>query len=184
SGAYFSTLGVKPLAGRLLSVEDDVNGGNSVAVLGYGYWQDRVGSRQGVFNQPIPVNRHGFTIVGGAPPSFYRPTLGQDPDVFVPISFKAQLTPGWKGLDRYDDYWIYLFARLQPGVTRSQAETALNTVYAGLVEDQSKTLHNRDTPKNRRFLQSRLSLREGKQGQSSMRDQSRTPLTILMAATG
>src|SRR5262249_27219177 len=62
-------------------------------------------------------------------------------------------------------------------------ETAINSVYAGLVEDQSKTLHNRDTPKNRRFLQSRISLREGKQGQNSMRDQRRTPPIILMAAT-
>jgi len=106
-------------------------------------------------NEPIRVNGRVFTIVGVAPRSFTSTTLGLDPDVFVPISFKAQLTPGWRGTDRYDDYWIYLFARLKPGVTQLQAETALNSVYAGLVEDQAKALHNRDTPKNRRFLQSR-----------------------------
>src|SRR5258708_38728205 len=51
SAAYFSTLGVRPLAGRLISAEDDVNGaGNLVAVLGYGYWQDRLVGPQDVLH--------------------------------------------------------------------------------------------------------------------------------------
>jgi hypothetical protein len=134
SGAYFPVLRVRPLFGRLISSEDDVHGaGNAVAVLGYGYWKDRLGGRYEVLNQPLRVNGQVFTIVG---------------------------------------------------VTRSQAETGLNTVYAGLIEDQAKTMRERDAARIRRFLESRLSLREGKQGQSSMRDESRTPLYILMAATG
>jgi len=38
SGGYFPALGVKPLLGRTISPEDDVNGaGNAVTVLAYGY---------------------------------------------------------------------------------------------------------------------------------------------------
>jgi len=185
SGAYFPVLGVKPLFGRLIWLEDDVHGtGNAVAVLGYGYWKDRLGGRPEVLNQPIRVNGQVFTIVGVTPRGFTGTTLGSDPDVFLPMSFKPRLTPGWDGTDRYDDYWLYLFARLKPGGTRSQAETGLNTVYAGLIEDQAKTIRGRDAAYIRRFLESRVSLREGKQGQSSMREESRTPLHILMAATG
>jgi predicted permease len=185
SGAYFPVLGVKPLFGRLIWREDDVHGsGNAVAVLGYGYWKDRLGGRPEVLNQPIRVNGQVFTIVGVTPRGFTGTTLGSDPDVFLPLSFKPRLTPGWDGTDRYDDYWLYLFARLKPGGTRLQAETGLNTLYAGLLEDQAKTIRGRDAAYIQRFLESRVSLREGKQGQSSMREESRTPLHILMAATG
>jgi predicted permease len=185
SGGYFPVLGVKPLLGRLISPEDDVHGaGNAVTVLGYSYWQHKLGGRLDVLNQPVRVNGQIFTIVGVAPRGFTGTTLGSDPEVFVPMSFKPLLTPGWNGTDRYDDYWIYLFARLKPGVTMAQAEAALNSIYAGLVEDQAKTVRGRNDDYMKRFLASRLSLREGKQGQSSMRDQSRTPLYILMAATG
>lgn len=186
SGAYFPVLRVKPLVGRLLSPADDVHGaGNAVVVLGYGYWKDKLGGRTEVLNQPIRVNGQIFTIVGVAPRGFTGTTLGNDPDVFVPLSFKPLLTPGWNGTDSYKDYWLYLFARLKPGTTRVQAEAGLNTVYPGLVEEQSKaTRGGRDAASTKRFLQSRLSLREGRQGQSSMRDDSRTPLYILMAATG
>ena len=185
SGSYFPVLGTRPLVGRLISPQDDVHGaGNAVAVLGYGYWKDRLGSRREVLNQPIYVNSQAFTVVGVAPMGFTGTTPGQAPDVFVPMSFKPRLTPGWDGTDRYDDYWVYLFARLKPGVARAQAETALNSVYAGLVEEQAKTIRGRDAAYIQRFRQARLTLREGKQGQSSMRDESRTPLYILMAATG
>src|SRR5262249_35084360 len=135
-------------------------------------------------NQPIRVNGQVFTIAGVAPRSFTGTTLGEEPGVFIPMSFKPRLTPGWDGTDRYDDYWIYLLARLKPGVTRAQAGTALKTVYAGLVDEQAQTIRGRSADYLRRFRNSRLTLRDGKQGQSSVRDSSRTPLYILMAATG
>jgi putative ABC transport system permease protein len=75
------------------------------------------------------VNGHAFTIVGVTPRGFTGTTLGDDPDVFVPISFQSRLSPGWDGTT------IYVFARLKPRLTRLQAETRLNSVYAGLVEE-------------------------------------------------
>ncbi len=108
SGAYFPTLGVRPLFGRLISVEDDGHGrGNAVAALGYGYWKDRLGGRFEVLNQPIRVNGEAFTIVGVVPKGFTGTTLGSQPDLFLPLSFKPRLTPGWDGTDRFDDYWLY-----------------------------------------------------------------------------
>src|SRR5206468_10944100 len=87
SRAYFSTLGVRPFFGRLLSPEDDENAGNPVAVLSYGYWRDRLGGRYEVLNQPLRVSGLVFTIVGVAPRRFTGTTLASDPDIFVPISF-------------------------------------------------------------------------------------------------
>jgi putative ABC transport system permease protein len=184
SGAYFPTLGVQPLFGRLISTADDVHGsGNPVAVLGYGYWKDRLGADVAILNQPLRINGQVFTIVGVTPREFTGLTLGDEPSVYVPLSFKPLLTPGWNGTDGYNDYWMYLFARLKPGVTRQQAETALNVVYAGLVEEQAKSIRGRNDDYMRRFRASRLKLLDGRNGQSSFRDGSKTPLYILMGAT-
>ncbi len=184
SGSYFPLLGVQPLMGRIIAPEDDRDrAGNPVAVLGYGYWKDRLGGQTTALNQPVRVNGQVFTIVGVAPRGFNGLTMGQQPDIYVPVSFKPKLTPGWDGTDKVDDYWIYMFGRLKPGVRKEQAESALNTVYAGLVEEESKLIERRDADYVKRFLQSRLSLRDGRQGQSATQKQARVPTFILMGAT-
>ena len=186
SGQYFRVLGVQPLMGRLISPEDDVHGaGRPVAVLSHRYWQNRLGGRPEVLNQPVRVNGQVFTVVGVTPRGFTGTTFGDQPDVFVPLSFKPLMTPGWDGTDRWNDYWLYLVARLKPGVTRARAEAALNSPYRGLVEEQAAA--NKDDfpiPGDlERFRKSSLSLVEGHRGQSTARDQTRVPLLILMAST-
>jgi predicted permease len=183
SGGYFPLLGVGPLMGRVIAPEDDLRGGNAVAVLGYGYWHDRLGARAGVLNQSIRINGHVFTIVGVAPRRFTSTTLGFEPDAYVPISFEPAIGAFWGGTEKLTHYWVYLLARLKPGVARQQAAAALNGTYGALVEEQAKTIHDSDDNRIRRFRQSRLTLEDGRQGQSSFRDDSRTPLFILMAAT-
>src|ERR1017187_6852702 len=183
SGGYFPLLGVKPLVGRTIAPEDDRHGGgNAVAVLGYGYWHDKLGGQLDALNQPIRINGQIFTIVGVAPKGFNGTTLGNDPDAYVPLSFKPFLTPNWNGTDRYDDYWLYLLARLKPGTSRAQAAAALSGPYLAMGEELAKKQHWKE-PKLKRFRQSKLTLRDGQQGNSSMRDESRTPLLILMCAT-
>jgi hypothetical protein len=110
--------------------------------------------------------------------------LGSEPDVYVPLVFKPLLTPNWNGTDVWSDYWLYLIARPQRGVSRAQAEAALNGVYPGLVEQQARMPRFYYGGKKRdRFLQTRLAFKDGSHGQSSMRDQTRTPLITLMCAT-
>src|ERR1035437_2976281 len=68
SGGYFPVLGMQPLLGLAIASDDDrTGGGNAVAVLGYGYWHDKLGGQPDVLNQTIRVNAHPFTIVGVAP---------------------------------------------------------------------------------------------------------------------
>jgi putative ABC transport system permease protein len=183
SGGYFPTLGVRPLMGRMLTREDDAGAGNAVAVLSYGYWNDRLGGETAVLNQPLRINAQVFTVVGVAPKGFTGTTLGSESDVYVPLVFKPLLTPNWNGTDIWSDYWLYLIARPQRGFSRTQAEAALNSVYAGLVEQQSKMPKFFYQKKLDRFLHSRLTFKDGSHGQSAMRDESRSPLLILMCAT-
>jgi predicted permease len=184
SGGYFPVLGVKPLLGRTITPEDDVHGGgNAVTVLGYGYWHDKLGGETGVLNQAIHINGQVFTVVGVAPKGFTGTTFGDEPAAYVPLCFKPRLTPNWTDTDRWSDYWLYLFARLKPGVAPAQAAAALNGPYGALLEQQSQGPQFYYRKQLDRFLKSRLSLQDGSRGHSSNREESRIPLLILMTAT-
>ncbi len=52
-------------------------------------------------------------------------TLGQHPDVFVPVTMRAAMQPGFNGFEN----WAYVFGRLKPGVSPPQAAVAINGPY-------------------------------------------------------
>jgi len=109
SGSYFPVLGLQAALGRLLDPGDDETiGENFVAVLSYDYWENRLGADTGILNQTIVINGHPMTIVGVAPPEFDGTTLGAETDVFVPISMRGFMSPGFTGFDNRRSYWAYL----------------------------------------------------------------------------
>ena len=183
SGGYFPVLGLKPALGRLLSPADDTGRGNAVAVLSFGYWTGRLGGRTDILNRPLRVNGHVVTIVGVAPRGFTGITLGDHPDVFLPLALRESIVPGSADPERWDSYDLYVFGRLLPATTLPQARDALNSVYVGLVEQQALTLQGRDAEFMRRFRQGRLSFEPGASGLSQVRSMLRTPLLILLACT-
>jgi putative ABC transport system permease protein len=184
SGRYFGVVAVQPFTGRLIAPEDDIpGGGNPVAVLDYRFWRDKLGGSTDVLNQTIKVNGEPFTVVGIAPPSFTGTTVGAEPNVFLPMSFKPRLTQGWDGTDKLADYWVYLLARLKPGVTLQRAEAALNAPYHSIVEEMAAAIQ-KPVEQSPRFRQHRLSLKDGARGNSGFRDQYGTALKILIMATG
>ena len=184
SGHYFSVLSIQPLIGRAIEPSDDVpGGGNPVAVLDYRYWQTKLAGDPAVLNQTIKVNGQPFTVVGIAPESFAGTTVGSEPSLYLPISFKPHLTEGWDGTDKLNDYWVYLLGRLKPGVSRLQAEAALNAPYRSVIEEVARTVDGK-TEKTPRFLQQKLTLKDGHQGNSGFRDDYRTALKIHIQDTG
>lgn len=184
SGGYFPVLGVRPYLGRLIGPEDDVHGaGNPVVVLSYGFWKGRLGGQFDVLNQPLRVNGKVFTIVGLAPELFHGTALGDEAHAWVPLSFKPLMTPGWDGTDNARDYWLYVFARLQPGLTMLQAQAAMDVVFRAIVREQERSLKSGSADERRRFLTAQLTMVDGRHGQSSIRDEARTPLAILMVST-
>jgi len=128
SGSYFPTLGVTPALGRLLTPQDDqAIGANFVVVLSYAYWDTRLGHDPNVLNQSLVVNGQAMTIVGVAPRDFDGTTLGNMPQVFVPITMRETMQPGWTGFENRRSYWVYLFGRLKPEVSLEQARAAMGS---------------------------------------------------------
>ncbi|HEX3703024.1 MAG TPA: ABC transporter permease [Vicinamibacterales bacterium] len=186
SGSYFPVLGVQPALGRLLGPDDDTAiGGHFVTVLSFAYWVTRLGASPTVLNEPIIVNGQSMTIVGVAPRGFDGTTLGVRPALFTPLTMRGQMVPGWQGFDNRRSYWIYLFARLNPGASIEQARTAINVPFHGIVNDVEAPLQKGMSEQTlAKFKAKSVIVEPGQQGQSSMHADARAPLVLLMAITG
>ena len=185
SGSYFPLLGVQPALGRLISPEDDKKTGESaVAVLSHAYWTSRFGQRPDVLDKTMIVNGQTLTIVGVAPQGFEGTTLGITPQVFVPITLRGLMEPGFTAFGNRRSYWVYAFARLKPGVTIEQATGAMNSVYRGIINDVEAPLQRGLSEQTMaRFREKPLLLEPGHQGQTSVRNEAGTPLAMLLAVT-
>jgi predicted permease len=186
SGSYFPVLGLRPALGRLLSPQDDETiASNFVTVLSYEYWQSHLGANPNVIGDQLMVNGQSMTIVGVAPQDFYGTTLGTRPFVFVPVTMRGLMIPGWTAFENRTSYWLYLFARLRPGVTIEQARRGLNALYAPIVNDVEVPLQRGMSAKTMaRFRAKQVTVETGAHGQSSLHERTRMPLILLVAITG
>ena len=186
SGSYFPVLGVQPALGRLLTRNDDqAIGGHYVTVLSHAFWDAQLGADPTVIGQQIIINGHPMTIVGVAPRGFHGTTLGARPSVYVPISMRGVMVPGFRSFDRRNSYWVYLFARLKPGATLERARAAVNTAYRPLINDIEVPLQQGMSAKTlAQFKAKQITVADGRKGQSSMIKGSRTPLLLLLSITG
>ena len=86
TGNYFSTFGIRPYGGRLLSAADDQASAPPVAVVSHHAWQTIYGGDPSVVGGSFVIEGHAFTIIGIAPPGFYGETLRADPpDLWIPL---------------------------------------------------------------------------------------------------
>jgi len=186
SGSYFPTLGLRPAAGRLLTPEDDrVIGGHFIAVLAYSYWETQFGLDPAVLNDVITINGQSMTVVGVAPRGFEGTVLGDRPRVFVPITMRGLMSPGFRGFENRRSYWAYLFGRLKPGVTLEQARARLNALYKPILNDVEAPLQDGMSAQTlARFKARELVVVEGQRGQSSIHLEATTPLLMLFSITG
>ncbi len=185
SGSYFPTLQLTPALGRLIGPgEDETIGGHSVAVLSHSYWQAHFASDPAVVGQTLVVNGKPLEIIGVAPPGFEGTTLGARPLVYVPLTMRQALL-GYGGFDNRRSYWAYVFGRLKPGVSLEQASAALNGLYTPILADVEAPLQaGMSDATMARFKAKQIVVLPGRQGQSSVHKEARTPLYMLFGVTG
>jgi predicted permease len=186
SGSYFPVLGLKPALGRLIGPQDDTPiGQNFVTVLSYGFWTSQLGGSSSVIGRNIVVNGKSMEIVGVAARGFEGTTLGAQPKLFVPMSMHAEMESGSKDLEQRDSYWVYLFARLKPGVSMAQAKASINAVYTPILSEVEAPLATGMSDSTlKRFKAKLITVEEGRRGQSSLHAETETPLVLLFCITG
>jgi predicted permease len=186
SGSYFPVLGVRPALGRLLSPQDDQKTGESlVVVLSHAYWTSRFNANPNVLGETLIVNGQHLAIVGVAPEGFNGTTLGARPQVFVPITLRGLMEPGFNQFHNRRAYWLYLFARLRPGVSLDEARTQLNIPYRAIINDVEAPLQKGASEQTlARFKAKQVAVEGGSRGQTTMDTEARTPLILLLSVTG
>jgi predicted permease len=184
SGNYFEVLGVRPALGRVFTSEDETApGANPVAVLSNGYWARRFGSDPGILNKQLVVNGTALTVVGVSRAGFAGVQVGQVPDVFIPITMKASMTPNWDGLEDRRDHWVTMLGRLKPGFTPAKAAAALNPGYRAILESEVPVLKI-SAKTQEKYVAEQMLLEPGANGRLILQDQARKPLVSLVAMVG
>ncbi len=126
-----------------------------------------------------------MTVIGVTPPGFFGVNVGRNPDVYVPLAMKAEVTPTW---DRYDDrtaHFLHIIGRLKPGMTIDRAKPSLQVVFKPMLEADLSALTGDISQKFReRFLAKPLVLTPAYNGVPTFRESTGTPLYILMAMVG
>ena len=187
SGSYFPVLGLQPALGRLLTPEDDrAIGEANVVVLSHTWWRTHFQQNPVVIGKRLTVNGLPLEIVGVAPEEFDGTTLGARPEIFVPISLRSAMERNFRASNfaNRQNYWIYLFARLRPGISREQAQAGINQVYTPIVNEIEAPLQRGMSDQTMaQFKAKQVLLADGTHGQSSTRSESRPYLTALIAVT-
>jgi putative ABC transport system permease protein len=183
SGNYFEVLGVTPAVGRVFTLDDDrVPGGAPYVVLSHNYWQRRFGGDPNVLNRTLLINNVEMTVVGVARAGFSGVQIGQSPDVFVPLMMTSRMTLDSTALDEWNDYWVKVLARRNPGVSEEQVAAGLNTVYYPLLKEQlPKTSPRWDEQKRQAFLNKKILLTPGVHGRNVAQRDAGGPLLVLFA---
>ena len=189
SGTYFSTLGIVPAIGRILSPEDDqVPSGHPFVVLNYNFWKTRFAGDPQIVGKTLTLNNYKMTVVGVAQADFDGVELGFSPKIFVPIMMQRQIIIGAPEdmLKERRNRWVNAFGRLKPGVSQQQAKAALQPFMHSMLESEVQlpafsraSKYDRDE-----FLKCWVDVLPGSQGRSNTRRQLTTPLWVLMATTG
>ena len=118
TGTYFTTLGVRPLSGRLITPEDDTASAAPVAVLSHRAWQTAYGSDPAILGATLFVKGHPLTVIGIAPPGFFGEMLESDPpELWIPLQ-QEPLIDGNSGLlNQSISAWLRVIGRLRPGAS-------------------------------------------------------------------
>jgi len=184
SGTYFPVLGVNAFQGRVLTDADDqVVGNHPVAVISNATWESRLGGSLDAAGQTITIDEVVYTIVGVAPKEFFGTTVGQAPDLWIPLAMQKKLPPAyWDGREDNGFQSMYLIGRLKSGATAEQAQANVNLLFKQWLISAA---NNPPNARQQEGLQNaRVELTSVRRGLSDLRAQFSLSLKILMAVVG
>src|SRR5258708_35846696 len=136
-GSFFSTPGVIPAMGRILTPEDDVvPSGHPFVVLNYNFWKTRFAGDPQIVGKTLNLNNYKMTVVGVSQAGFDGVELGFSPKIFIPIMMQTQIVVGNPEdmLKARRNRSVNTFGRLKPGVSQHQAKAALQPFMHSMLE--------------------------------------------------
>ena len=128
TSGLFTVLGIRPVLGRVFTYDEDRPGRNQVVLLTEGLWKRRFGADPSVLGRTIRLNGKPYTVVGIVPPvlDWFAPL-----DAWIPTGF----TPEQMAPQRRDIQFLFILARLQPGVSIARARAGMAAFGSRLAKD-------------------------------------------------
>jgi putative ABC transport system permease protein len=116
----FTLWGLSPALGRVFQPDDGRVGADPVVLLSHRYWEEEFSSDTAAVGTSVLLDGSAHTIVGVLPADV-RAGIFADAELFVALPLDA-------GRFARDERRLFVTARLQPGVTRAQAEADLSGI--------------------------------------------------------
>jgi len=142
TGNYFSALGVRPAAGRLLEPGEGENEhAPLVVVLGYSFWQRRFGGDTDLLGRQVLVDGKTATVIGIAAKGFHGVYEGLEMEGYVPLrglisEDTAALHPVFTSRSERP---LTVLGRLKPHVSVKEAQAEMNVLTRRLQEQYPAT---------------------------------------------
>jgi predicted permease len=117
---YFSVFGVSPQLGRAFVAGEDEPGHDHVLILSHGLWERRFHSDPSIIGRSVRLNREDYVVAGVMPAEFRL--LGFPSQLWTPLT----LTGADRAPSERKNRYLYMFARLAPGITLKQARAQID----------------------------------------------------------
>ena len=191
---YFGELGIKAVAGRMLTPSDAAITSLIPVVISEQFWASQFHRSPKAINRTIRVREYPFLIVGVWPREFHGINADRVPDIRFPISAALPLT-GTSLNEAGGDYPVQfqVLARLRPGISMSRAARAIEPEMTRLDEAIWRDWYTHSPqPISAPELQDeikwqrsyRVALLPARRGVSQLRDQFSRAVSLLMGAVG
>jgi predicted permease len=174
SGQFFRAFQTPPLLGRYLTPEDDRRGGSPAGfavVITEHFWETWFDRAPSVVGRKLIIANEPFTVVGVMPKRFIGADPTRAPQIYAPLSADPIIDAPRNHIDDgIHAWWLTLGARLQPGITLTQANASLAAISrpilhqasddGSFIADEEKGLfHFAAEPGSRGFAYARLLFR-------------------------
>ena len=137
TSSFFSALGTPATAGRTFLPEEEKPGAARVIVLSHALWQRRFAGDRNLIGKTVMLNGVDRTVVGVMPPDFQLQfPINRQVDVWLPRIFTTQLAANRTA------HFLYVFARLKPNVTNTQAQAEMDGIARRLAQQYPNTNTN------------------------------------------
>jgi putative ABC transport system permease protein len=131
NGNYFDVMGLRPVAGRLLTASDDGPSAAGAAVLTHRFWTTGLHADPAVVGKTIRLGTRSATIVGVLEPSVPYPSETEliANVVVSPHHLSATMVTG------REHRMTEIFGRLAPGADLESARAELRGIHGGIVRE-------------------------------------------------
>ena len=130
---FFNIVGLPSEIGRIFGEDEDKIGAPPVVVISDRLWRRVFDADSDVLGRSISLHDQNYTVIGVMPPQMTSP---QDTDVWLSMTRRSN-NPAW--MDRSHHPMIYVWGKLKPGVTVTQARTQMKAIAARLEKTYPET---------------------------------------------